>query len=294
MFQYAVGRLLAEELGYTLVCPAISGFPGTHDVVAGQQYERDPVTFGGHTIDLAGLRAGRYHGRQIVLEGWFMVYDYLRPALPKIRSWFRPGRSVAGPVGDNHLVVHWRVGDYVRRRRPWKVLPSWLVESAIDRRSWDKVYVVTNAPDHPPIQRLVRRRGATIVAGSTLADFEFIRQASNIMLSTSSFSWWAAMLSNADQVIYPEIYNWHPLTVFFPNAQIPAERLFPHDQPRFQKIPGPVLRTGMTLVRIPFYRYPHNVDHLSHFGAEFRRWLTGTPTITLDPTHAAGRLPDSE
>ena len=273
MFQYAVGRRIAEDLGYEFRCPPIPGFPGTYDVVSGERCEGDPVTFSEHTIDMSGLRAGKYAGREVVLQGYFMVYDYLRGAWPRIRRWFRPAEPVESPCRGNDLVVHWRVGDYVERRRPWKVLPAWLVRSVVDKGSWDRVFVVTDTPEHPPIHRFAKRRGATVMSGTKLEDFEFIRHASNILLSTSSFSWWAAVLSDANRVFYPEIYNWHPVTVHYPGAQIPAERLFPYDQPRFQKIPGPTVRTSMTLVRIPFYRSPHNV-YLTHLGKRLRRVLS--------------------
>lgn len=271
MFQYAVGRRIAEDMGYELQCPPIPEFPGTYDVVSGARFEGDPVTFQGHTIDMPGLWAGRYAGRKIELQGFFMVYDYLLETWPRIRRWFRPSQPMESLCGGDDLVVHWRVGDYAIRRRPWKVLPSWLVWSVVDKGPWDRVFVVTDTPEHPPIQRFAKRRGAIVVSGSALEDFEFVRSAPNILLSTSSFSWWAAILSDANRVFYPEIYNWHPATVFFPGTQIPAECLFPYDQPRFEKIPGPILRAGMTVVRVPFYRYPFNVRHVTHLGMGLRR-----------------------
>ena len=49
-----------------------------------------------------------------------------------------------------------------------------------------------------------------MISQSVLKDFEFIRRASKVVLSMSTFSWWAAWLSDATRIYFPEIGLFHP------------------------------------------------------------------------------------
>ncbi len=50
---------------------------------------------------------------------------------------------------------------------------------------------------------LFNKYNAIIRFGEQLEDFKFIMSANKICLSDSNFSWWAAFLSNAEEIYFP-------------------------------------------------------------------------------------------
>lgn len=70
LFQYCLGRILAEQLGLALAAPSIRGFPGTAEVVAGREVDHPHLVLEGHWFDLQRLLADR-SPRRLILRGWF-------------------------------------------------------------------------------------------------------------------------------------------------------------------------------------------------------------------------------
>ena len=78
MFQYCLGRILAEELGFALQADALPGFPNTGQKIEGLSIEEPEQLLSGQKIDWDEVRADRSH-RRIILYGWFQRYEYYRP-----------------------------------------------------------------------------------------------------------------------------------------------------------------------------------------------------------------------
>jgi hypothetical protein len=112
LFQYCMGRILAEGLGFALQAEPIAGFPNTQQCVEGARYEMPEQVLSGHCIDLRGILADR-SPRRIVLNGWFQRSEYYRLHRERIREWLAFDASVM-PDSSPQVLVHVRRTDYIQ------------------------------------------------------------------------------------------------------------------------------------------------------------------------------------
>lgn len=201
MFQYCLGRLLAEDLGFALRAQPIPEFPNTGQAVQGARYDAPEQIVAGQRIDIAAILADR-GPRKIVLDGWFQRLEYYREHLSRIREWLAFGPSVALPEGPADVAVHVRRTDYVGRR--WTV-PFSFYNAALERLKPRPgcVWIVTDDAKDPYFRRF-RGWKPKFLSGAPGEDMLFLTRARNLVLSPSTFSWWAAILGAQEQVICPD------------------------------------------------------------------------------------------
>ncbi len=223
LFQYCFGRILAETIGYRLVAPPIPGFARTYDLVDGHDYADAPVlTLRGQKPDLSFLSNGSHDKYHLLLTGYFQRYEYYRPHAQRIREWLHTEDNIDARIGKNDVVLSIRRGrDYIPRYG----LPLSYYEEALASIKYETVHICTNEPDDPFIRYLQKKYHAVIRPGSfqggrilpsylsgALDNLVFIKKFKKIVISNSSFAWWAAFLSDADEIIYPRPSNgmWSP------------------------------------------------------------------------------------
>lgn len=218
LFQYCFGRILAETMGDKLFAPPIPGFAGTYDLVDGHNYANESVlTLRGQRPDLTFLKNGSECKHHFLLTGFFQRYEYYRPHAKRIRKWLEIEDTIEAGIGEHDVVLSIRRGrDYI----PQYGLPLSYYEHALASIKYEKVYICTNEPDDPFIQYLRRKYRAVVRPGSfqggrllptylsgALDNLAFIKKFKKIIISNSSFAWWAAFLSRADEIIYPRPAN---------------------------------------------------------------------------------------
>ena len=198
LFQYCLGRIIAEHLGFAYQASPIPGFPGTNEVVKGRLIHGPKQVLQGQCIDLSAVLRDR-SPRRIVLKGYFQRYSYYQPYQQAIRRWL--GRPVVS--GDSphprDLVVHVRRRDYLWHG--WALPFSWY-EQLIEQHSFRDLILVTDDPSDPFFWRF--RRYQPIIRSMTAdADFDFLCKSKQLALSPSTFAWWAAFLGQADWIGFP-------------------------------------------------------------------------------------------
>jgi hypothetical protein len=119
-------------------------------------------------------------------------------------------------LSDDVFVVHMRRGDYLRPSINEALPLGYYVNAlqALGATSSSKIFVVSDSSE------LAKRefetsdfRDLVFVGGSDLPlspaeSLSFASQAQNLVMSNSTFSWWAAMTGNLEKsVIYPEGWN---------------------------------------------------------------------------------------
>ena len=200
MFQYCLGRILAEELGFALQADPIPGFPNTEEKIEGLSF-RDPVQIlTGQKIDWDEIRADRSH-RRIVLHGWFQRYEYYRPWRHKIRQWLAMHPAVRTPDMKPGVVVHVRRTDYVLLG--W-ALPYSYYDKALETllpRGGD-VWIVTD-DRHDPFLRKFSDWKPKFFQGTWLETMLFMSRSLQLVMSQSSFSWWPTFLGDVERIICP-------------------------------------------------------------------------------------------
>lgn len=233
LFQYALGRILAEALAMPLVCntppdarawSTVERMSGVIDHFAGQSAAFDDApqslpgrvgdgsqlryvigekhNWSGHGINLPWLlRHG--HGHHIVLHGYYQRAEYYLPHRERITRWFALGdEPCAVRLGPHDVLVHLR-----------QSLDMLLLDRAIDM-----AFYVDALQAMAPARVYVCGLGLGNEVRKALAPFEPIyldlpalatlkvmTQAQRIILANSTFSWWGAWLSNASEIVYPRV-----------------------------------------------------------------------------------------
>jgi|SRR5215471_6968934 len=233
LFQYALGRLIAEHHGFELRCeyrplepptfvgqplnygPAASlpelaaHFPNAPLNIPGRQvdepvesYEMAPGhPWQGQTIDLDSILADRTP-RQIRLSGFFQRFEYFAPYQERIRQWFRLEGVPAVPVlGADDVVLNIRRGfDY--GINDWTLALDYYAGVLDSLPDPGRVYVCGTCIDEP-VRRALEPYAPTYVHGSPIEHFALMTRARRIVLSNSTFAWWAAFLSEATAIYAP-------------------------------------------------------------------------------------------
>lgn len=228
MFQYALGRILAEKLGFMLSAEPLDWFPRTASKVDGVSSEAPEQLLEGQKVDLDNVLSDR-SPRRIVLDGWFQRREYYEAHRDEIRRWFEFGAGRVDEVGQADIIVHVRRSDYVQNG---SALPFSFYQEAIDRAlsSAGRVKIATDDPNDPFLKRF-RRWPSQVLHGSAAETLFRMTRAPCLILSQSTFAWWGAFLApEAQRVICPK-----PATGFWSDGSPHAIDLI--DPDRFEVIP---------------------------------------------------------
>jgi len=209
LFQYALGYILAKELGFQLQASPLEGFPNTKIKLEGKKFDEPVKTLEGHIIDLEAIIRNK-NPRKIILHGYFQQYKYYEPYRDKIKKLFvcdhKPEDAYSPDKED--VIIAIRRKDYIRYN---SVEPFSYFQDAIEKVQPKKIYICSDAtPETDPFMAKFQKYDAVFYNGKGLNDFAFILKFNKIIISQSTFSWWAAYLSNAEQIIVPI-----PLTGFW-------------------------------------------------------------------------------
>jgi len=205
LFQYCFARILAETLGYRLVARPIPGFPRTYDVVDGAYYpDAEMIILRGQKPNLSFLNEAKpeYY---ILLTGYFQRYEYYQSYSKIIKQWLTTDKELSNMSVDEYdVVVGIRRGrDYIPRHG----LPISYYENALSLLKPNRVFICTDVPSDPFVKHLQRRYNATIRSPGALDNLLFIKEFDKIIISNSTFLWWAAFLSDATKIIFPRPAN---------------------------------------------------------------------------------------
>lgn len=200
LFQYCLGRIIAERLGWALSAPPLDGFPHTRQPIAGSRYTTPVQVLSGQRIDLEAV-VGDRRPRRIVVDGWFQRYEYYRPHRDAIRDWLRFDPAIPAPATAPDVVLHVRRMDFVQLG--W-ALPFSFYEAALRRLppSGD-VWILTDDAGDPFFRRFAEWH-PTFAHGSVLAQLRLMTAARRMVMSQSTFSWWPTFLGNPEAVVCPE------------------------------------------------------------------------------------------
>lgn len=222
LFQYAVARILAEDLGFELKVTHSTrlpqkNIPQLNELLAqfddaplsipGKSFD-DPVDrtavmghdgFDGYHIDLSKISADDTP-RQILVEGYFERYEVFQPYKERIRKWFKLDPiSLGFNISEDDVIVHIRQGDFVLLGR---ALSLQYYLDILEKINFRKLYICGVGIDNK-IKDKFHRYNPTYIYNSPLDDFRFINGFNRIIQSQSTFVWWASFLSQAEEIYAP-------------------------------------------------------------------------------------------
>lgn len=198
LWQYAVGRLLAENLGLLFVSKGIPGLQNCPKYIPGKIKMTERIELQGHYLP-DSLAPRRIH-----LNGYFERYENISPYIEKISKWYQP-KMKNMEIDLSALTVSIRRGS-----NNWPVAThcpdkEYYLEK-IGQLGFSKHYLCTDSPDDPFIQEIVKEiPSCTLIRSGVLSQFNFLQNSTNIFLAPSTFSWWAAMTGKAEQIFWPQI-----------------------------------------------------------------------------------------
>jgi hypothetical protein len=216
--QYCIGRILASELDRDLVSDSKPGFPNVSCVLKGPidiSVDGEILELTGHRLALTKLRRQSLPDL-VVIKGNFLRYENFRPYKTAIReSWLVSDRAIEKLPADV-LTIHvrsgdiWQIGKKKRVKAEYHALPFSYYEEIVSSRPWSRILVVSEDAGDPMVRKLASRFGAEVRSGSPLDDFNHLRASANLVLSVSSFAWWAGWLSQAQRIYYPVAGHFDP------------------------------------------------------------------------------------
>lgn len=205
MFQYALGRILAEELGFQLEAEPLP-FSATHTSVEGKVYTEEGYYFDGHKLDFEYLLSEQPQKR-IILNGHFQRSAYYLPFWDKVKSWYsfpidklkRKYRSLQ-KINEEDILIYIRLSDYLTVYR-W-ALTAQFYHTVLQMASYRNVYIITE-DDEDVYLKEFERYNPTFLMADGLTQMFCGLLFNKIVMSCSTFAWWGAMLSDANEIYFP-------------------------------------------------------------------------------------------
>lgn len=215
LWGFCVAKIIATELNYNLHCKSIWGFPNTYSYTP--TYAKNSYPWEHHEclhdIDIAKIISNK-ELRNIRINGYFQKYEYIKPYADIIRKdWLKIDPSMLYQVDENDIVVHIRfhVG-----QAPVKFE---YYEKALSMTTYKQLYICTDEPFHPylkqfdPYNPIIKSSQSfesyfystswDDVTKMNIDDFVFIASFNKIIISYSTYAWWAAFLSDATEIYAP-------------------------------------------------------------------------------------------
>ena len=199
LFQYALARIISEELGYELKTefPYV-GFPNIVSL-DGKTIESPKEVLEGHIIDLNGVLSNK-EDRNIIVSGYFQRIEYYLDHKDSIKEWFfLPEHKNSFNIGRNDIVLHIRRGNF---KKTSAIVDLGFYVGVLDNDSHDRVFVCGRGIDGKT-KRVLAKYDPIYVDNGPIEDFKFIKKFNKIVQSTSTFCWWAAFLSDAEEIYVP-------------------------------------------------------------------------------------------
>jgi hypothetical protein len=243
MFQYALGRYLAETMNYKLSVDPLP-FAKTREIVSGQSFEEPVELFDNQVCDIEAVLANPKK-RKIVLNGYFQQSQYFVPHINKIREWFRlslPMPSELADVTSSDLLIYIRLGDYFFPRINHTVasLTHQFYETVIEISSPRRVFIASDETNHPFLDKFNKYRAIVLKwreGDKAILDLLSARYFNKIAISCSTFAWWAMMLSDASEIFFPidedGLWSIHSNDLTWPKNGNPGSIDLRIDAPRF-------------------------------------------------------------
>lgn len=215
LWGFCVAKIIATELNYNLHCKSIWGFPNTYSYTP--TYAKNSYPWEHHEchhdIDIAKIISNK-ELRNIRINGYFQKYEYIKPYADIIRKdWLKIDPAMLYQVDENDIVVH------VRFHVGQAPVKFEYYQKALSMATYKQLYICTDEPSHPylkqfePYNPIIKSTQSfesyfystswDDVTKMNIDDFVFIASFNKIIISYSTYAWWAAFLSNATEIYAP-------------------------------------------------------------------------------------------
>ena len=207
MFQYAITRIIAEKNNYNFYIPKekngngqnISDYfnleTGVIDGNIQRRYEENPdQNYDPNLFNIFDFT---------LISGFFQTEKYFLGYEEKIKDWFKVKKTNEieellnkYPINE-YCYIHFRGGDY--KDMPNWSLPKKYYDDAMNEIGDFKFLVITDDIEFANNFFV----GVDIISNDIMTDFALLYYSKYCIIPNSSFSWWAAWLSDKTKTIAP-------------------------------------------------------------------------------------------
>ena len=220
-FQYVVGKIVAERTNNAYLPPG-QWFDkrGRPLQWHGPEFFRQDCTPGigrqTHVANIAGMHwldiDALPRDRDLNLTGYWQRYELLAPYKDRIRNDWLKIRTELPAINSEAIYIHVRRTDYVRNENGHSMNPrAQGIATSIDEYAacldrfprGRKIVLVTDDCRDPFLEEF-KRFGLVECRSTTWdADFLTLAAARYLVLSQSTYSWWAGFLGRAERIVCP-------------------------------------------------------------------------------------------
>lgn len=195
LWQYTVARSLAQEHGLKLKADPIEEFENTKEKVNGNIGSNYVEAIETHTLPHIDENSNVY------LKGYFCNYKYIKKYKKNIKEWLYLPMIKKDFDDSDELVLTVRRG---WNGWPVKLCPNvnFYIDFIKNNSQYKKITLCTDSFDDVYFEKL-NPYIDNFIKESPIEQFRYIMSSKNILLSSSTFSWWAAFLSDAKTIYYP-------------------------------------------------------------------------------------------
>lgn len=205
LFQWAFARVLSKLSGVPMSASPIALFPATfqyeHPSPAKIDFELPLISY---SIDLAEWVEKSKKGN-VLVRGFPHNTTFFEP----YRNWLaaevapRPGDYTLADSRD--IVLHIRWGDYfdVSENVGRFGYPGETFYRLLASLDYDRCLIVTDTPDNKIVAGVVKHFRGVLVAKDIDHDYRTLYHASRLIMSPSTFSWWAAWSGSGKEIYQP-------------------------------------------------------------------------------------------
>lgn len=210
LFKYCWAREIAERKGFHFIPDPIDGFPETYKTLHGEKIFENELIIPPSTQSF-NMNELYDHSGKILIHGYPQRYEFYSFNKNNILKWLTiENEEIYDFPDEDDIVLHVRLGDYMNYG--WNMSIEYY-KSILKREKYKNAYIITDDPNNQEIYKLIDY-GCIVKDNSmfglmkTMADFVFAKKAKKIIISPSTFSWWAAFLG-VGTVYFPCIsYPW--------------------------------------------------------------------------------------
>lgn len=206
LFIFCYSKILAEQLNAKVIFEPIKGFPNTYNL------------------------SNKDYKQIIKKHGYFQRYEYYQPYKKQIKEWLKLDTQITPHENKDDVIIH------IRALEEMYYLPFEYYKNALANITYNKLYICIDDPNSPflenfkPYGPIIIKHNNHFDADATLNDFKLIMSFNKIIASKSTFSWWAAFLSDATEIYLPKPN--HGMM----SAEMPEVNLFVNDEVRYKYI----------------------------------------------------------
>lgn len=210
MFQYAIAYIYAYKKNYNLLATDLyklqQYFPNVITVTDKITNPNNILELGYNsiekTIQYIDTNLIEQHTGGLHFNGFFQKIKYYKDHIKILKKVFEYNDSYHKKPNNNDLVIHIRFGDYIQMN--WFLHPEIFIKIIKKFKiKYDKCIIVTDEPNNPLLTLFIGLENVSIVNQTLLEDFTMLRCAKQIIISQSTFSWWATFLGNPEKVYVP-------------------------------------------------------------------------------------------